>query len=202
MRIGVLALQGGFAAHERALADLGHETLRVRDGAAFERIDGLVLPGGESSAMLRLIDDLALAAPLHRFFARARPILATCAGLILAARGVSGPSQRSLGWLDVDVVRNGYGRQLDSFAARSDDGRERLIFIRAPRIARVGPGVEVLARHRGEPVMVRQAQLVGACFHPELDDSRRVHALVFGDGRHDSADAPQSPQHVLPALPP
>ena len=180
--IGVLALQGGFAAHMRALAAAGLTPREVRTGRDLEGLGGLVLPGGESTAQLRLIGRGQLEGPLRAFGGSGRPILATCAGLILAARAVR-PAQPTLGWLDVAVDRNAYGRQLDSFEAEDDSGQRRLIFIRAPRITAVGAGVEVLVRLHGEPVLVRQGQVWGAAYHPELGsepDGPSLHAQVFG----------------------
>jgi pyridoxal 5'-phosphate synthase pdxT subunit len=179
MAVGVLALQGGFAAHARALAAIGVEPVEVRSAAELAAIDGLVLPGGESGTLLKLIDRFALGAALADCHARGIPILGTCAGLILLAREVL-PAQASLGWLDVVVERNAYGRQLDSFEADDDAGAMRLVFIRAPRIRAVGEGCRVLATHRGEPVLVAQRNVVGATFHPELADELGVHRAVFG----------------------
>lgn len=181
MRIGVLALQGGFAAHLSTLRASGHDAVAVRTAPELSEVDGLVLPGGESTTMWRQIERDGLREPLEAF--AERPVLATCAGLILVASGVTEPSQPSLGWLDVDVRRNAYGRQLDSFEARSDDGALPLVFIRAPRIRRVGAAVEVLATHDGEPVLVRQGKLVAATFHPELTADGSVHALAFDEER-------------------
>jgi 5'-phosphate synthase pdxT subunit len=130
---------------------------------------------------LDLIDRLGLEAPLRELVARGVPVLATCAGLILLAARVVSPVQRSFTLLDVTVQRNAWGRQLDSFEANADgDPTRRLIFIRAPRITRVGPNVEVLARYRGEPVLVRERNLTAATFHPELVGDSRWHATVFG----------------------
>ncbi|PIE17244.1 MAG: pyridoxal 5'-phosphate synthase glutaminase subunit PdxT [Proteobacteria bacterium] len=180
--IGVLALQGGFAAHAKLLEGLGHETVEVRYAAQLEGLAGLVFPGGESSAMLKLIGFSKLWAPLNAFAASGRPLLATCAGLILSAKGVTGPSQDSFGWLDVDVARNAWGRQVHSFEATDDAGAMRMVFIRAPRIARVGEGVEVIATYQGEPVAVRQGPLVAASFHPELAGEPALHRAAFGRG--------------------
>jgi 5'-phosphate synthase pdxT subunit len=177
-RIGVLALQGGFDAHARALFRAGLAARRVRAAVDLDGLDGLVLPGGESTVQLKLIARLGLEGGLRELARRGRPVLATCAGLILAARAVT-PDQPSFGWLDVAVDRNGWGAQVDSFEADDDAGARRLVFIRAPRIRRAGPGVEVLARYRGEPVLVRQGRVTGACFHPELVDEK-LHAEVFG----------------------
>lgn len=174
--IGVLALQGGVDPHLRALRSMGREAAPVRTAEELARVDGLVLPGGESGAQLRLISRYGLEGPLRELAASGKPVLATCAGLILAARRVSRPEQWSLGWLDVDVERNAYGRQLESFAAV--EGGMRMVFIRAPRIVRAG-AVEVLARLEGEPVLVRQGRVVGAAFHPELTGETAVHRLAF-----------------------
>jgi len=176
--VGVLALQGGFAAHARALREIGVAAREVREARDLDGADGLVLPGGESTAQLRLIERHRLAGALEAFVASGRPVLATCAGLILCARQVR-PAQRSFGWLDHEVERNAYGRQLDSFEDHSDEGLP-LVFIRAPRIAAVGSEVAVLARWHGEPVLVRAGAVTGAAFHPELTPDRRVHRVAFG----------------------
>lgn len=181
-RIGVLALQGGYEAHERVLRELGREVVRVKTPSDLEGLDGLVLPGGESSTMLKLIAWNGLEGPLDTFVRDGRPVFATCAGLILAATGVSHPEQRSFGWLDVDVSRNAWGRQNESFEAMDDAGRFRMVFIRAPRITRVGDEAEVVATYKGEPVAVRSKRLpvVAATFHPELAAEPGLHQLVFG----------------------
>jgi 5'-phosphate synthase pdxT subunit len=182
LRIGVLALQGGFAPHLRTIEAIGHRAVEVRTSADLDAIDGLVLPGGESTTQLRLIDRFDLAEPLDRFQKSGKPVLATCAGLILAAREVVEPKQKSFGWIDAVVERNAYGRQLDSFEALDDLGEIPLIFIRAPRIRDVGPTTEVLARLRGEPILVRTGRVWGATFHPELTVDTRIHRAVFGKG--------------------
>jgi 5'-phosphate synthase pdxT subunit len=171
MRIGVLALQGAFAAHAIALEALGHSAVEVRTPDELGAVEGLVLPGGESTAQSRLIDSAGLDGPLDRFVRAGRPVLATCAGLILAAR---------YGWLDVEVERNAWGRQVDSFEAVDDAGRLPLVFIRAPRIRSTGPGVEVLAAYRGEAVLVREGAVTAATFHPELTACLDVHRAAFG----------------------
>ena len=178
--VGVLALQGAFARHAALLESLGHRVCTVRSAEDFHGLDGLVLPGGESTVQLSLIDRLGLEAPLRELATSGRPILATCAGLILLARAVHNPDQRSFGLIDLEVTRNGWGRQVDSFEARSDDGTLPLVFIRAPRIAACGPGVEVLARYRTEPVLVRANTVTAATFHPELSGDPTIHARVFG----------------------
>lgn len=178
MRVGVLALQGGTAPHLQALRALGHEAIEVRSAGELAAAEGLVLPGGESGAQLRLLDRHGLWSPLAEYAASGRPVLATCAGLVLAARYVVSPEQRSFGWLDVTVARNAWGRQLDSFEATADDGTP-LVFIRAPRIRHVGPAVEVLLRWDGEPILVRQRNVTAATFHPELTPSLHIHRRVF-----------------------
>jgi 5'-phosphate synthase pdxT subunit len=185
-RVGVLALQGAYAAHCVALARGGHSVCEVREAAQLDVLDGLVLPGGESTTMLKLIKWGGLGTALSDFVASGRPVLGTCAGLILAAREVRAPAQESMGWLDVVVERNAYGRQLDSFEAHSDAGLP-LIFIRAPRIVEVGPAVEVLDTLAGEPVLVRQGQVHGACFHPELSPDHTWLVELFRSKEQSSA---------------
>jgi 5'-phosphate synthase pdxT subunit len=178
VKVGVLAIQGDFAAHARALARAGAEPLAVRTPGDLAALDALVLPGGESSAMLRGIERDALDAPLRAFLASGRPVLGTCAGAILLARTVSNPAQPSFRALDIDVVRNAYGTQLDSFEADADpEGAYpglHCVFIRAPRIARTGPRVEVLARVRGDAVLVRSGAVWATTFHPELRADDRI----------------------------
>lgn len=175
--IGVLALQGGVAPHLEVLRALGLDAGPVRTAEELARAEGLVLPGGESGAQLRLIARHGLEGALRDLVAGGKPVLATCAGLILLARKVLRPEQWSLGALDVDVERNAYGRQVESFEVQ--EGEMRMVFIRAPRIVRAG-AVEVLARLNGEPVLVRQGKVVGATFHPELAGETAVHRMAFG----------------------
>ena len=177
--IGVLALQGGYAAHGRSLRALGHEVVEVRYAEQFQAIDGLVFPGGESSTNILLMERFGLWKPLVDFYKTGKPVFTTCAGLILVAAEVKNPEQKSFGWIDVAVVRNGWGRQLDSFKAVADDGETPLLFIRAPKITRVGDGVEVLCTYKDEPIMVRQGNVTGATFHPELTDHLGIHEKVF-----------------------
>lgn len=174
-RVGVLALQGGFAAHERALARVGVHAVEVRRPEQLTAIDGLVLPGGESTTMLKLLGNDGFADALRRVIGSGLPTLATCAGAILLAQEVTNPPQPSLGLLDVTVERNAYGRQLDSTVATLEAsngvlGGHRLegVFIRAPRLRRLGGAVQVLARREGDPVLVRQGRILAATFHPEL----------------------------------
>ena len=181
MRIGVLALQGDFARHAAALARCGVEAVEVRRAEELADVDGLIIPGGESTTLLKLMDEWAFVPALEKFHAAGRPIFGTCAGLIVLAREVESPRQFSLGLIDVTVERNAYGRQRESFEASGTvtlDGRAHpleMVFIRAPRIRRVGAGVETLAEHHGEPVMARQGSVLVATFHPELTDDPAVH---------------------------
>jgi 5'-phosphate synthase pdxT subunit len=177
-KVGVLALQGDFACHQRSLAALGAEAVRVSLPRDLDGADALVIPGGESTTMLRLLEATGLRSPLEQFV-RDRPVLGTCAGLILLARESPGLPRPTLGVLDVTVERNAYGRQIDSFSAALEapllGGALHGVFIRAPRIRRVGADVEVVARHDDEPVGVRQGRAVGIAFHPELTQDLRLH---------------------------
>jgi len=180
--IGVLALQGDFSLHAAALARCGAEAVEVRKPEQLAGLDGLIMPGGESTTLLKLMHEWGFVPALQAFHAAGKPIFGTCAGLILLAREVENPRQFSLGFIDVLVERNAYGRQRESFEARGTavlDGRERpveMVFIRAPRIRQLGPGVETLARHGDEAVMARQGHVLVATFHPELTDDSTVHA--------------------------
>lgn len=177
--VGVLALQGDFALHAVSLAGLGVPAREVRTVVDLEGLRALVLPGGESTTMLKLMEGTGLEEAITALHRDGGAILGTCAGLILLAREVAGPAQRSLALLDVDVTRNGYGRQIDSFETDipwSEDSRPvRGVFIRAPRITRTGAGVRVLASVGGEPVLVRRGKVLAATFHPELTDDTRLH---------------------------
>ena len=181
MRIGVLALQGDFDRHAKALARCGVEAVEVRKPAELADVDGLIIPGGESTTLLKLMDAWGFVPALERFHAEGRPIFGTCAGLILLARDVENPRQFSLDFIDVGVERNAYGRQRESFEARGSaslEGRPtpvEMVFIRAPRIRRVGAGVETLAHHADEPVLARQGSVLVATFHPELTDDPTIH---------------------------
>jgi pyridoxal 5'-phosphate synthase pdxT subunit len=181
MKIGVLALQGDFAMHARALQKCGAEVVEIRKPEQLHDIDGLIMPGGESTTLLKLMDLWGFVPALEKFHGSGKPIFGTCAGLILAAREVTNPAQSSLGLIDVGVERNAYGRQRESFETHGTatlDGRPvpiEMVFIRAPRIRRVGPGVETLARHGDEAVMARQGSVLVATFHPELTGDPTVH---------------------------
>jgi 5'-phosphate synthase pdxT subunit len=180
-RVGVLALQGDFEAHAKAVARAGGEALRVRHAEELEGIDALILPGGESTTIAKGLERLGLYGPLEALARAGKPILGTCAGAVLLAREVENHPVRSLGLLDVIAVRNAYGTQVDSFAAVADSKLEdlRCVFIRAPRLRRPGPEVEVLARVDGWPVFVRQGRVLATTFHPELTDDPRVHRALL-----------------------
>ena len=177
MKIGVLALQGDFAAHRKRLEELGAEVVLVKKPEQLEAIDALVIPGGESSAFLKLLGDAGF--QKLQDFVRHKPTFGTCAGAILLARQVENPPQRGLGALDVTIRRNAYGRQIDSSirSAPTKLGGEPLemVFIRAPKFEDVGPGVEVLAREGKDAVWIRQGKTMAATFHPELSEDTRVH---------------------------
>ena len=179
-RIGVLAIQGDYAAHATALEDAGASPCEVRKPEQLDGLDGLILPGGESTTMLKFLEKRGLFEALEEFCGT-HPVFGTCAGAILLAREVRNPPQRSLGVLDAIVERNAYGRQIDSTILTAETalpgGPLEMVFIRAPRIVEVGPSVEVLARRDGFPALVRQGSIMAATFHPELSQDRRVHQL-------------------------
>ncbi len=185
---GVLALQGDWQAHAQVLNALGAECRPVRTAADLDRVESLVLPGGESSAMLRLMEPEDLAHRIGERIAAGMAVLATCAGVILLAERVE-PDQNHLGALAITVVRNAYGRQVHSSVEQVEvtpplgpPTSMEAVFIRAPRIVEVGPGVEVLGRWRDDPVVIRQGHILGATFHPELTRDRRVHELFLRTG--------------------
>ncbi len=187
-RVGVLALQGDFDAHAKAIQQAGGEAVEVRTAEELGHIDGLVIPGGESTSMLKLLNMMELIEPLSEFV-RNKPVFGTCAGAILLATEVLNPSQQSLGAMDMTVERNAYGRQIDSrvanisasadFQARAGEGDVEAVFIRAPIIRRTGPAVKVLAEYHGDPVLVEQGKHLVATFHPELTHDARVHKLFL-----------------------
>ncbi len=192
MRIGILAVQGDFAAHGRVLDRLGVQYEFVRTAAEVAQLDAIILPGGESTTMLKFLEEEGLAAPLRALESRGGAFLATCAGAILLAREVRGPAQPSLGFADLVLTRNAFGRQLSS-EVRSGPSKLRpqpleMVFIRSPLIEAVGPDVEVLATDRDRPVLVRQGKLLIATFHPELTDDTTVHEYFLK-----LADQPASP---------
>lgn len=183
--IGVLALQGAFHSHQELLNRIGTPTRQVRTPADLEQVDALVMPGGESTTMSRLLATSELFDPIAARLASGMPVFGTCAGMILLASEVldGRPDQRSFGAIDISVQRNGYGRQVDSFETELhvpelgiDEGTFHGVFIRAPKVTRVGVGVEVLAEHNGVPVLLRHGAVTVASFHPELADDPRLHA--------------------------
>jgi len=179
MTIGVLAIQGDFDAHRRRLEQLGAEAVLVKKPEQLDAVDALVIPGGESTTFLKFLEKGGFLEKL-REFVRTKPAFGTCAGAILLASEVEDPPQTSLGALDISVRRNAYGRQVDSFIGEGETqlpgGPLEMVFIRAPKIERVGLKVEVLAREKNDPVLVRQGQIMAATFHPELSEDTRVHA--------------------------
>ncbi len=197
-RVGVLALQGDFEAHGKALEQAGARPVMVRRVTELDGLDALVIPGGESTTMLRLLEDEDMFEAL-RAFGRQRPILGTCAGAILLAGEVTNPPQPSLGLMDIVVERNAYGRQLESrvvrlepepeFARAAGEGELEAVFIRAPIIRRTGPNVRVYARYLGDPVLVAEGRHMAATFHPELSADRRVHRLFVEQVERGAATA-------------
>jgi len=182
-RIGVLALQGDFAVHAEVLAGLGSEVVEVRRVAQLPGLDGLVIPGGESTTVLNLMADEPWFQALKRFKDGGGALMGTCAGAILLAREVVNPAQESLGLLDATVERNAFGRQVDSFETTLDvpqlGGTIEAVFIRAPRFQALGPKVETLAAYRGEPVLVREGRVLAMTFHPELTRDAKLHVYFL-----------------------
>ena len=180
--IGVLALQGAFDVHAKRLAELGAETVLVRRPEQLAALDGLVIPGGESTTFLKNLERVGFYDVLDGFV-HTKPVFGTCAGCILLAKDVANPPQRSFGVLDIAVERNAYGRQNDSVILNAETslpgGPLEMVYIRAPRISRVGATVETLATRNGDPTLVRQGRLLAATFHPELTDDLRVHQLFL-----------------------
>ncbi len=194
-RVGVLALQGAFREHIAALRDVGVDAVEVRLPRDLEEVDGLVIPGGESSTMSKLIEAYDLEPPIRALHARGGAFLGTCAGMIVLAHHAEDgrPDQRYLDMIDIDVRRNAYGRQPASFESPLRLAGEDLpipgVFIRAPQIERIGDGVEVVAEHEGEPVAARQGNVLVTAFHPELTTDRRLHRRFAGmaGGREEAA---------------
>jgi len=175
--VGVLALQGDFEAHRKAIERAGAKALEVRTKDQLAQCDGLIVPGGESTTMLKLLDYEGLTDAVREFGKR-KPIYGTCAGAILLAHQVTRPEQRSLDLMDIDVERNAYGRQIDSRIAKvetSDGPAMEAVFIRAPIIRRVGPDAKIRASYAGDPVWVEQGRHMVTTFHPELTEDARVH---------------------------
>jgi 5'-phosphate synthase pdxT subunit len=187
-KVGVLSLQGDFAAHGAAVERAGALPVYVRERSQLGEIDGLILPGGESSTMLKLLHYENLFDDVVEY-GRCKPMFGTCAGAILMARDVTNPAQESMGLMDIEVERNAYGRQVDSrvveldaqpeFEQRTSPGKLEAVFIRAPIIRRAGQGIHVLAEYAGDPVLIEQGQYLVATFHPELTKDARVHSLFL-----------------------
>ncbi len=183
-RIGVLGFQGSVEEHLEVIERVGHFPLRIREKAHLKEIDGLILPGGESTTFLKLLHTSSLYEPLLAGIKQGLPVLATCAGLIVLAKNVRQPEQDSMALLDIVVQRNGYGSQFESFCEEVKvEGFKktfRAVFIRAPLIQSVGPGVKMMSfDHAGHPVFVQQEHLWGLTFHPELTKDDRIHELFF-----------------------
>jgi 5'-phosphate synthase pdxT subunit len=192
MTIGVLAIQGDFDAHKKRLEELGADVVLVRKPDQFDEIDGLVIPGGESGAFLKILGQPGF--EKLKEFVRLKPTFGTCAGAIVLAREVTNPDQPGLGALDVRIRRNAYGRQVDSSIRTGETtlagGPMEMVFIRAPRFEHLGPQVEVLAREGNDPVVVRQGKVMAATFHPELSSDTRVHQAfldLVGNGESSHA---------------
>ena len=179
MKIGILAVQGDFAAHAAMLAGMGIENVEVRTPADLESCDGLILPGGESTTQLQFLQEEGLYDAIKKFAAEDKAIFGTCAGAILLATEVKNPRQESLGLLDLTVLRNGYGRQVHSDVVRGPSTLKsepmEMVFIRGPIFERVGLGIEVLAEYAGKPALVQKGQILAAAFHPELTNDTTVH---------------------------
>jgi pyridoxal 5'-phosphate synthase pdxT subunit len=175
MKIGVLAIQGDFDAHKRRLEQLGADVVLVRKPEQLDQIDGLVIPGGESGAFLKILGEQGFAK--LKEFVRRKPTFGTCAGAIMLAKEVTNPAQPGLGALDIRIRRNAYGRQVDSSirTGKLGDSPLEMVFIRAPKIEHLGSGVEVIATEGNDPVVVREGKAMAATFHPELSDDTRVH---------------------------
>jgi 5'-phosphate synthase pdxT subunit len=181
-RVGVLALQGDFEAHERLLRSAGADPIQVRTKDELESVDALVIPGGESTTIRKLAVEYELVEPLRKRAEQQMPILGTCAGMIVCARRVTDGDEPVIPAVDIAVRRNAYGRQVDSFETDLDVrgiGDVHAVFIRAPWIEEVGDGVEVLATHDQRPVVVRQGTVTLAAFHPELTGDNRLHRLAL-----------------------
>jgi pyridoxal 5'-phosphate synthase pdxT subunit len=175
MKIGVLAVQGDFDAHRKRLEELGAEVVLVRKPEQLGDVDGLVIPGGESGAFLRILGEEGM--KKLREFVRVKPTFGTCAGAIMLAKEITNPPQAGLGALDISIRRNAYGRQVDSSIREGlfQGAPVEMVFIRAPKIEKIGPGVEILATEGDDPVAVRQGNIMAATFHPELSDDSRIH---------------------------
>jgi len=185
MTIGVLAIQGDFDAHKKRLEQLGADVVLVRQPEQLDQIDGLVIPGGESGAFLKILGEEGFAK--LKQYVRVKPTFGTCAGAIMLAKEVTNPDQPGLGALDIRIRRNAYGRQVDSSirTGRLGESPLEMVFIRAPKIERMGSGVEVIATEGNDPVVVREGKTMAATFHPELSDDTRVHQKFLELVTHD-----------------
>ena len=194
-RIGVLALQGTFSLHRQTLERLGVASREIREKADLASLDGLILPGGESSTMLKLMVEEDLFQPLVRFHRSGGALYGTCAGAILLAAEVENPNQESLGLLDIRIRRNAYGRQAESHVGELPcpalgEPALPLVMIRGPAITRIGPEVQVLAHWRGQPAFVKQGRVLASTFHPELTEDTRIHRLFVNEAaRGEAAEA-------------
>jgi 5'-phosphate synthase pdxT subunit len=179
VKIGILAVQGGFEAHATKLAEMGVESVEVRTPADLDDCDGLILPGGESTTQLQFLREEGLDKAIRKFAAADKAIFGTCAGAILLANEVKNPKQASLNLLDITVLRNGYGRQIHSDVVTGSSTLKsepmEMVFIRGPVIERVGPNVEVLAEYAGKPALVQKGRVMASAFHPELSSDTTVH---------------------------
>jgi 5'-phosphate synthase pdxT subunit len=188
MKIGVLAIQGDYEAHGRMLERLGVEPVYVRTPADLAGLRGLIIPGGESTTHMKILSEEGLLEALRKYSADGGAFFGTCAGAILLAREVRNPDQASLGFLDISVLRNGYGRQLASDVhlgqSKLKDPPLEMVFIRAPIIESVGPGVKVLAEDAGHPVLVEQGRILAATFHPELTGDSTIHEYFIKMARN------------------
>lgn len=188
MKVGILAVQGDYEAHAAALTSAGATPVLVRTPRDMENIDALILPGGESTTQLQFLREEGLEQSIRDFAKAKRPIFGTCAGAILLANKVTHPAQDSLGLADVTVERNAYGRQLSSAVRQGDSEISptpiEMVFIRAPIIAKSGPGVKVLAEYNGDPVLVQQGNILIATFHPELSQDSAVHKYFLKMARN------------------
>jgi 5'-phosphate synthase pdxT subunit len=190
MKIGVLAIQGDFDAHRKRLEELGAEVVLVRKPEELDEVEGLVIPGGESGAFLRILGEEGM--KKLRDFVRVKPTFGTCAGAIMLAKEITSPAQVGLGALDVRIRRNAYGRQIDSSIreGKFGDAPVEMVFIRAPKIEKLGAGVEVIATEGDDPVAVRQGKIMAATFHPELSQDTRIHK-AFLDLVSNGGNGPQ-----------
>ena len=197
--IGVLALQGDFEAHRRRLEELGAQVLMVKKPEQLDEVDGLIIPGGESSTLLKLLGEAGF--ERLKQFVQTKPTFGTCAGAILLATKVENPPQASLGALDITVRRNAYGRQLDSSIREGQfqNHPTEMVFIRAPKIERVGKGVQVIATegNKKDPVLVRQGKTLAATFHPELSDDRSIHEYFLEMIKHDGKGERERPTALV-----